>query len=60
MARMMNCFRISSEGIHPIPAFWVIPKWSPLGLFVRKSAVNGKTPVGPSARVRISRSSGLC
>lgn len=60
VARMMNCLRINSAGFQPIPAFWVMPKWSPLGLFVRKSAVNGRTPVGPSAWVRISRSSGDC
>ena len=59
VARMMNCFRMSSAGFHPIPAFWVMPKWSPLGLLVRKSAVKGRMPEGPLARVRISRSSAL-
>ena len=38
----MYCGRVSSAGFHPIPAFCVIPKWSPLGLSVRNSAVNGK------------------
>ena len=60
VARMMNCLRISSAGFQPIPAFWDMPKWSPLGLLVRKSAVNGTTPAGPSVLVRISRSSADC
>ena len=41
-----------------MPAFCVIPKWSPLGLSVRNSAVNGNAPVGPGAWVRISRADG--
>ena len=60
VARMMNCFRMSSAGFHPMPAFWLMPKWSPLGLLVRKSAVNGTAPAGPSAWVLISRSLALC
>ena len=60
VARMMNCLRMSSAGFQPIPAFCDMPKWSPLGLLVRKSAVNGTTPAGPSVLVRISRSSADC
>ena len=59
VARMMNCLRISSAGFHPIPAFCDMPKWSPLGLLVRKSAVKGTIPAGPSVLVRISRSSAV-
>ena len=36
-----------------MPAFCVMPKWSPLGFSIRKSAVNGTFPDGPVAWVRI-------
>ena len=56
--RMMYCGRVSSAGFHPMPAFCVMPKWSPLGLSVRNSAVKGNAPLGPGACVRISRVAG--
>ena len=42
------------EGSHPIPAFCVSPKMSPLGALRSRSSVRGSAPFGPAALVRRS------
>ena len=41
-----------------MPAFWVSPKMSPLGLSSSISAVSGSRPCGPAPEVWISQTDG--
>src|SRR5690242_5415088 len=50
--------RPSWEGSQPMPAFWVMPKMSPLGRSSSISAVSGRLPCGPAPAVRISQTEG--
>src|SRR5215475_11474100 len=54
---MRYCGRPSSRGSQPIPAFWVSPKMSPLGLSCSISAVRGRRPRGPGAALFTSKRS---
>src|SRR5262245_47652652 len=53
-----NCGRPSSRGSQPMPAFWVIPKMSPLGRSSSISAVRGRLPCGPTPAVSMRHSAG--
>src|SRR6267142_2243545 len=56
--RIRNCGLPSSRGSQPMPAFWVRPKMSPLGLSRSCSAVIGSAPCGPAPAVTTSNAVG--